>query len=280
MASWRDLPGPARRIGATISAAIDAARDGDREAFVTASAEVAALPADQTGIVLGAIVRSLLEDQHPDGLDGDDMHAVLARCFRGAVAWLPFESVDVQVLVAVLSSALGIHEPGVTYEEITGPIDTRGTGDDWAGDPDVPSIGASAGRRHDRHAEGADHGAVRVACPAADRGPADGRRAPAGQVPRRGVHRDRARRDDGDAVTDERVDAAVIPTQRHESGAPPADGEAGESRSLERLIFFSDAVIAIALTADDASTPRHAHATRRAARISDATADSILPRQH
>lgn len=145
MASWRDLPGPARRIGATISAAIDAARDGDREAFVTASAEVAALPADQTGIVLGAVVRSLLEDQHPDGLDGDDMHAVLARCFRGAVAWLPFESVDVQVLVAVLSSALGIHEPGVTYEEITGPIDTRGTGDDWAGDPDVPSIGASAG---------------------------------------------------------------------------------------------------------------------------------------
>jgi hypothetical protein len=145
MASWRDLPGPARRIGATISAAIEAARDGDREAFVAASAEVAALPADQAGIVLGAVVRSLLEDQHPDGLDGDDIHAVLARCFRGAVAWLPFESVDVQVLVAVLSSALGIHEPGVTYEDITGPIDARATGDDWAGDPDVTSIGASAG---------------------------------------------------------------------------------------------------------------------------------------
>ena len=48
-----------------------------------------------------------------------------------------------QVLVAVLSSALGIHEPGVTYEEITGPIDAPRPGDDWAGDPDVTSIGAA-----------------------------------------------------------------------------------------------------------------------------------------
>jgi hypothetical protein len=141
MTSWRDLPGPARAIGGAITAAVDAAREGDREAFVAAAGDVAALPSGQVGIMLGAVVRSLLEEQHPDGLDGDDIQLVLSRCFRDTVAWLPLETVDVHVLVAVLSSALGIHEPGVTYQEITGPAESTRGGDDWAGDPDVTSIG-------------------------------------------------------------------------------------------------------------------------------------------
>lgn len=141
MASWRDLPGPARAIGGAITAAVDAAGECDRDAYVEAAAEVAALPAEQAGIVLGAVVRSLLETQHPDGLDGDDIQLVLGRCYRGAVSWLPIESVEVHPLIAVLSSALGIHEPGVTYAEIVGPPDPS-RADDWAGDPDVTSIGA------------------------------------------------------------------------------------------------------------------------------------------
>ena len=143
MASWRDLPGPARTIGSAVTAAVDAARDGDRDAFVAAAADVAALPSEQAGIVLGAVVRALLEAQHPDGLDGDDIQVVLARCYAGAIAWLPVGSVDVHPLIAVLASALGIHEPGVTYQEITGPPEPS-RGDDWAGDPDVASIGAAA----------------------------------------------------------------------------------------------------------------------------------------
>jgi hypothetical protein len=142
MTSWRDLPGPARAIGGAISRAVDAARDKDRDAYVSAAADVAALNAEQAGGVLGALVRSLLEEQHPDGLDGDDIRAVLSGCYRGAIAWLPGESVQVHPLIAVLSSALGIHEPGVTYQEITGPPSATDTGD-WAGDPEVSSIGGA-----------------------------------------------------------------------------------------------------------------------------------------
>ncbi len=140
--SWRELPGPARRIGGAISRAIEAAGGSDRDAYDSAAADVASLPPEAAGIVLGAVVRSLLEDQHPDGLDGDDIKVVLARCYGGAITWLPIESVDVHPLLAVLASALGIHEPGVTYHEITGPPPAA-HGDDWSGDPDVASIGAT-----------------------------------------------------------------------------------------------------------------------------------------
>jgi hypothetical protein len=121
MASWTDMPGLARAIGGAITRAVDAARTVDPQAYQDAAAEVTALPADQTGVVLGGVVRALLEDQHPDGLDRDDISLVLSRCYQGAVAWLPVESVQVHPLLAVLASALGVHEPGVTYAEIAGP---------------------------------------------------------------------------------------------------------------------------------------------------------------
>ena len=115
MLSWRDLPGAPRAIGAAVTQAVDAATAGDREAYESAAAAVVALPAHQTGIVLGAVVRSLIEDQHPDGLDGDDIRAVLGDCLRATLPWLGAARVDVSVLIAVLASALGIHEAGVTY---------------------------------------------------------------------------------------------------------------------------------------------------------------------
>jgi hypothetical protein len=136
MVSWRELGGPARAVGVAIGQAVDAAGDRDREAYESAAAEVAALPAEQAGLVLGAVIRSQLEDQHPDGLDRDDIQAVLSRCYQGAAGWLPVDRLEVSTLVAVLASALGIHEPGVTYEEIISPPGAgRGDDDDWAGDP-------------------------------------------------------------------------------------------------------------------------------------------------
>jgi hypothetical protein len=135
MTSWRQLPGPARGIGLAISQAVDAAGEADRERYQDAAADLAAIEPEQAGQILGAIVLALLEEQHPDGLDSDDIQAVLGRCYRGAAGWLPPDRLDVATLVAVLASALGIQEPGVTYEEITGPPPARGGGDDWAGDP-------------------------------------------------------------------------------------------------------------------------------------------------
>ena len=90
-------------------------------------------PAEQAGLVLAAVLRSLLEEQHPDGLDSDDIQAILTRCYRGAAGWLPLDRVEPNVMIAVLASSLGIHEPGVTYVEITAP--PQGRAEDWVGDP-------------------------------------------------------------------------------------------------------------------------------------------------
>ena len=137
---WQELGGPARMIGRAISRSVAAAGDRDRAEYEIVAADLAALPADQAGGVLGAVARALLEDQHPDGLDGDDIQAVLARCYRDAVSWLPPERVDAHVLLAVLASALGIHEAGVTYEDITAPASTEA--DEWTSTP----VGGTAQR--------------------------------------------------------------------------------------------------------------------------------------
>jgi len=133
MVAWRELGGPARTIGTAISRAVDAAEQRDVPGYEAAFAELTAVPAEQAGLVLAAVLRSLLEEQHPDGLDSDDIQAVLARCYRGAAGWLPLDRVEPNVLIAVLASSLGIHEPGVTYEEVTAP--PKGPAEDWVGDP-------------------------------------------------------------------------------------------------------------------------------------------------
>jgi hypothetical protein len=125
--SWHDLPGPARGVGTAINRAVSAA--GDADDYDAAIAELLSQPVQQTGVVLAALVRNLLEEKHPDGLDSDDIAAVLAGCYRSASDWLPPDRLDPSVLVAVLASALGIHEPGITYDEIGSPAPRPG--DEW-----------------------------------------------------------------------------------------------------------------------------------------------------
>lgn len=142
MAAWKELGGPARIIGTAIDRAVAAAGTHDRDAYGSAVADLVALPAEQAGHVLGALVRLLLEDQHPDGMDTDGIRLVLARCYRAAAGWLPAQRLDVHTLAAALASALGIHEPGVTYEDITAPPTAGRDGDDdWSspGEADTPS---------------------------------------------------------------------------------------------------------------------------------------------
>ena len=86
---WRHLPAAARPIAAAADAAVTAARDRDGEAMDAAVGDLAALDPAQVGLILGTTVRLLLEDQHPDGLTGDDIRAVLQSCVRGAAEWQP-----------------------------------------------------------------------------------------------------------------------------------------------------------------------------------------------
>jgi hypothetical protein len=111
------VPGPVHDFVRTVTQAVDAAIIGDDAAtYDSATARLATQPAG--GRVLGDVLRSLLEDTHPDGLDSDDITLVVGRCYRAAAAWLPPDRVNVNVLLALLASALGIHESGVTDEAL------------------------------------------------------------------------------------------------------------------------------------------------------------------
>jgi hypothetical protein len=106
--SWNSLPQPARAIAVAASAAVDAATRRDAEALD--AAVPALVVADGSGLVLGLVVRLRLEELHPDGVDGDGARAVLEGCVRSAAGWLPW--VDPQVMLVLLASAWGVHDPG------------------------------------------------------------------------------------------------------------------------------------------------------------------------
>jgi hypothetical protein len=86
-------------LGEQLTAAVDAVRGGD------------AIPADLSTVdpsriagLLGWVVRSLLEELHPDGMDGEDVRAVLTGCAGRPHA-------DPAVLLVVLTGALGLSDP-------------------------------------------------------------------------------------------------------------------------------------------------------------------------
>ncbi|GIG87044.1 hypothetical protein [Plantactinospora endophytica] len=97
-----------RAIGQATARAVEAARAHDQAALDEAAGDLAALPAEQVGLVLGAVLRMLLEQAHPDGLAGEDVQAVLVRCARSNAGWL--SGLDVGVLALLLTGALGVHQ--------------------------------------------------------------------------------------------------------------------------------------------------------------------------
>ncbi|WP_229071319.1 hypothetical protein [Actinoplanes sp. DH11] len=95
--TWRQLPPPARPIAAATAVAVAAVRAGDEP-----GGDLAALDPAQTGLILGTVVRLLLEDGHPDGLAADDVRTALASCVR---SW---PAADPQVVLWLLAGALGV----------------------------------------------------------------------------------------------------------------------------------------------------------------------------
>jgi hypothetical protein len=106
--NWRHLPAPARPIAAAALAAVAAARNHDKDALVEAAGDLAALDPGHVGLILGTTVRVLLEDLHPDGLDGDDVRNVLEHCVRASAAWQA--DVDPHVVLVLLAGALGVYD--------------------------------------------------------------------------------------------------------------------------------------------------------------------------
>jgi hypothetical protein len=120
---------PARAMAAAITAAVAAARAGDAAAFEDALAGLARLDAEQLAVVLGTVTRDLLERSHPDGLNADDVHHLLASCAQAAAGW--YEPFDSGLLIEALTGTLGVSEP----DESRQPDDTApdGTSSDGTG---------------------------------------------------------------------------------------------------------------------------------------------------
>ncbi|HST85361.1 MAG TPA: hypothetical protein VLL08_26710 [Kineosporiaceae bacterium] len=111
------LPAAARAISAATTDAVSAARAQDVNAFDEATGRLAAAEPEQVRVVLGVVVRALLEDLHPDGVSSDDLLELIKSCVRTAFGWYP--AVDVQVLIVVLTGALGVHEPDEEPRRVT-----------------------------------------------------------------------------------------------------------------------------------------------------------------
>jgi hypothetical protein len=113
------IPEPARAFVRAVIQAIDTVTSRDEAGYAAAIAQLTTQPAG--GRVLGDVLRSLLEDTHPDGFDSDDITLVIGRCYRTAAAWLAPDRVDVTMLLAVLAGALGINEVAITHESLDLP---------------------------------------------------------------------------------------------------------------------------------------------------------------
>ncbi|WP_308785326.1 hypothetical protein [Phytohabitans rumicis] len=104
--TWRHLPPPARAIAVAASDAVDLVQADDRDAFEVAVKALAGT--EGAGLVLGAVVRLLLEDLHPDGLAGDDIRRIGAECLRAGAGWEP--PPDPHLVLVLLTGALGVHD--------------------------------------------------------------------------------------------------------------------------------------------------------------------------
>jgi hypothetical protein len=102
----------AARLSALVLETVNAAQSADREGFESATERLIALDRGGAGRVSAAqagVLNQLVEQRHPDGLDGEDARAVLEHAARATLPWLP--SLDVNILLTVLAGALGVLDP-------------------------------------------------------------------------------------------------------------------------------------------------------------------------
>lgn len=102
-------PRTVRVIAESVTGAVASARTGQAEAFAEAVGRLSTVDPAKVAVVLGWAIRSLLEELHPDGMDGEDLRAVLTGCATAAGAWE--SAVDPSVLLVVLVGALGMSDP-------------------------------------------------------------------------------------------------------------------------------------------------------------------------
>ena len=104
--TFRHLPTSARAVAVAASQAVAGAQRHDRDAL---DAGVRALAvAEGSGLVLGAVVRLLIEKLHPAGVGGEDIRRILTDVVPAARQWQP--AVDPHAMLGLLAGALGVHD--------------------------------------------------------------------------------------------------------------------------------------------------------------------------
>ncbi|MGB3371810.1 MAG: hypothetical protein WBA81_14380 [Rhodococcus sp. (in: high G+C Gram-positive bacteria)] len=101
-----EWPPTVRAIARATEDAIGSARVKAKVAFADAVEKLSSEDHAQVGAIHAEMVRSLLEELHPDGLTGEDVQDALSSAVRSAVEWYP--DLDVQGFVEVLTGALGV----------------------------------------------------------------------------------------------------------------------------------------------------------------------------
>lgn len=105
-----ELPPVARAVAGAVTDGVDAAAAPDAEAaeaFEAAARRLALAEPEHVRVVLGGVVRPLLEELHQDGVDADDVRTLVADAVTAAAPWWP--AVDPDALVVVVAGALGVH---------------------------------------------------------------------------------------------------------------------------------------------------------------------------
>jgi hypothetical protein len=103
------LPVAARVLSTATEDGVAAVRSADPAALADAVARLSTRDFARASLVLGGVLRALLEHHHPDGLDGEDVRAVLTHCVRATAGWE--SEVDPTALLVVLTGALGLADP-------------------------------------------------------------------------------------------------------------------------------------------------------------------------
>lgn len=102
------VAGAVRALRTAVSEAVRAAAAADGPALADCGPALAALDETRLRIVLGEMLRSALEELHPDGLSSADAQELIEHCVEQS-GWYP--ELDPQVLVVVLLGAFGAHDP-------------------------------------------------------------------------------------------------------------------------------------------------------------------------
>ncbi|HEX8092988.1 hypothetical protein [Jatrophihabitans sp.] len=103
----------------SITEAVEAATSRDADRFALAADRLAAQDPQRLTLVQAWVLRSLLEQLHPEGLSSADAQDVLRHCLLSATQW--YTDADPHVLVLVLTGALGLSDPDDAAQATAGP---------------------------------------------------------------------------------------------------------------------------------------------------------------